>query len=228
MLKTIIITILCFSLNISLSQQKEGQIMFSVRPDFSGMTGGAFGYKLPTSSDLILYGGIDYLHLGSTVKTSTDYENIPYDPPNGSLREASLSVYNFYIGGKYFATEIDMIKSYFLFEISKPFISGTYEVNGKEDKDVQNALDGLSFFGFKGGYGAEYFFSKNFSLGGEFGLRMFLLNDTYTKENKVYDYVYNPNTGEYEWLHIGTEKNKTEVDLNISLTYALMTLNYYF
>ena len=219
-----VVIIVCTFVTMSYSQ--SSRYMFSVKPDFSGLSGGMFGMKLPNNEDIVLFGGIDYFHLGSTIKEKTTYSPSFFNEYS-SKTEVSLSVYNLYVGSKLFFQKTNDIKSYFVGEIAKPIVTGIVEQNGKEDELVQNTLDNLSIWGLKFGFGSEYFFSENFSLGGEFGLRVLIMDTQTEEEDSVSDYRYNPNTGEYEYVTY-TRTEKTDVDFNFSLTYSVLTLNYYF
>jgi hypothetical protein len=83
--------------------------------------------------------------------------------------------------------------------------------------------DILSFWGLDLGFGCEYFFSDNFSLGGEFGLRMLFDKIKYKNEDSWQS--GDPNSPYYQ-------REKETWDDNISLTFkitqAAFALNYYF
>ena len=209
-------------------ESSTGQFMFAVKPQLFGMSGGSFGYKLP--GDLVLFGGIDYLHLGVSTEISSTYLNVvgQYVPSSSSSKtEASFSVYNIYGAAKYFIVRKSSIRGYVLAEISKPIITVSVEENGKEDEDVKTLFDNLSIWGLKAAFGTEYFFSPNFSLGGEFGFRALLFGDEYTHDSPYYSYYYDPNTHQYTSVQ-ATRRTDTKIDLDFSLTYSTLTLNYYF
>ncbi|MCC7430689.1 hypothetical protein IT568_07595 [bacterium] len=83
---------------------------------------------------------------------------------------------------------------------------------GSEKLDPDALEDILSFWGITLGGGAEYFFSKNFSIGGEYGIRLLFNKIEYSKESEGYNYQ---------------EKWKSEVSANFQISYAVFTLNYY-
>lgn len=232
-MKQILMVLLMLSLCVSILSAQEdenesGQFTFSVKPELLGLAGGSFGYKFP--SDLVLLGGIDYFHLGSTIDVSTTYFNLagPYIPSSSSSEtEASLNVYNLYVAAKLFVVKKNAIKGYLMAEVSKPILNGSIEVNGKSDPDVESIFDNLSVWGLKGAFGTEYFFSDNFSLGGEFGLRVLLVSSTDSKETPYYTFYYDPNLGQYVTVQ-GTRRQETKVSFNFNLTYSTFTLNYYF
>ena len=67
------------------------------------------------------------------------------------------------------------------------------------------------------GFGMEYFFDENFSLGGEFGLRYLHLRykDSYNDE------IYNPNTGQDENVEI---KNRLQNEFQTHLFKNIVKL----
>ena len=69
------------------------------------------------------------------------------------------------------------------------------------------------------GFGVEYNFSENFSIGGEFGIRYFTGNYSESEDRTIND----PNTG----VPI-TYKKEMKGNVNFSPTYTKITLNYYF
>jgi hypothetical protein len=82
-------------------------------------------------------------------------------------------------------------------------------------------------WGLKAAFGSEYFFSENFSFGGEFGLRMLLVDTNMPQDSPYFVYNYDPGTGTYVFVQ-GTQRRETNIKFNFSLTYATFTLNYYF
>lgn len=84
---------------------------------------------------------------------------------------------------------------------------------------IINILTVYDYRQSKFGFGVEYFFDENFSLGGEFGLRYF--NFRYNDSNERE--IYNPNTGNYMDTEI-----KNDYSFNMSPTFSKISLNYYF
>ena len=123
------------------------------------------------------------------------------------------------IGVRAFFMNVEDLKPYFTGTFFKPFISAEVKQDGEIDQDVRDAVDNLSVWGFSLGFGTEYYFTKNFSVGGEFGVRFFM--GSFEQTDKVG--VYDPGSGNY----IETDRNYN-VDLNLQLTYSVVTLNYYF
>jgi len=84
-----------------------------------------------------------------------------------------------------------------------------------EAEDIAKEL--LSFFGIELAFGAEYFFTEKFSLGGEFGVRAimndFEVTDSYQQSGQ--DYIEND-----EW--------KNEMSIHFRMSYAVFNLNFYF
>lgn len=128
----------------------------------------------------------------------------------------TLFVLNFSV--KYFIKEVNNIKPYFSINICKPLFSAKAIYDGEEDKDLKDDLNAIKVWGGEIGFGTEYFFSDNFSLGGEFGLRYFYLKSKITYD----DQYYNPNLGYVDYKR---ESNSTYI---FRPTYSSLLLNYYF
>jgi hypothetical protein len=195
----------------------QSQFLFSVRPQLLGLNGAAFGYQFP--GNIAAFGGVDHMGIGATVESSTTLSISGYPPQSSSDKaEASLSLYNLFLGSKCFVITSGSAKGYVLGEISRPIVRFSVKSNGIEDATLKQLSDNLSIWGIKAGVGGEYFFSEDFSLGGEFGIRFFFVS-TGTEQTQ---------TGQYYGTYTYTARSKTDIDLDISLTYGLLTLNYYF
>lgn len=224
-MKNIIILLIAATLlysGILISQIEEtsiGQFTFGVKPEFLGISGGTFGYK--TENDIQIYFGLDYIRLGMSAKlTETKWDPYVYRLEDSHEKsDVSISLYNFLCGAKYCIIRKNDIKGYIMAEISKPIVT----IDQEEEAEIKEFTDKLSIWGFKAGFRTEYFFSKNFSLGGEFGLRYLLLNfeDTQKETRQVYD----PEIGGNRTV---TEKEILDITLNLGYTYSAISLNFYF
>jgi hypothetical protein len=233
MKKAVVVIFLLFALSIT----ALGQLVFSVKPGQT-LNGASFGIKL---GKLVLFGGLDYMRVSSTVEASGTEIDWTYNyqyisgqyvytygyelNPYSDKYEASLNIYSPTIGIKLLLGGPEKVDAYLTASVSKPIISGKASSNGKEE-DVQKYLDNLSVWGYQFGFGGEYFFSDNFSLGGEFGLRFF--STKYSQENTNTESVYvgSSQTGFHD-QEVET-KDKIDLGLNLGITYSLLTLNYYF
>ena len=128
------------------------------------------------------------------------------------------------VGIKYFRAPKRDLKSYLLAEgfIVIPTVEFKTTSDGetdeleKEDKDrIKDALD---FIGFTLGLGTEYYFSDQFSIGGEFGINWLLWDFKDEDSDKYYD------SADYNW----SEEYKYDLKGRLSGGFARMTLNYYF
>ncbi|MCX6121709.1 MAG: hypothetical protein NTX44_08830 [Ignavibacteriales bacterium] len=210
----------------------HAQLLFSVKP---GLTGNSaqFGIKL---GGLMAFGGLEYFRTATTTETSglryiyqysstypytTSYQLVPYS----DKYEASVNAYVPFVGAKVLlgGRESGKIGAYITGIIGKPFLSGKTVSNGIESESTKKFFDNLSAWMFLGGFGTEYFFSENFSIGGEFGLRVFLIN--YNEEANEPMSVYNSQTGTYQYYNA---QNKYKFDLGMGITYSTLVLNYYF
>lgn len=127
------------------------------------------------------------------------------------------------VGIKYFRAPKRDLKSYLLAEgfIVIPTVEFKTTRDGKTEKlekdDKKRIKDALDFIGFTLGLGTEYYFSDQFSIGGEFGINWLLWN--YSDEySDSYD---SPN---YDW----TDESKYDLKASLSGAFARMSLNYYF
>ncbi len=185
------------------------QFTFSVSPGLN-LNSTSFGYKV---NKAVPYFVFQFVHLG------LEFEDSGY--PDDDF-EGVVNLYIPNIGIKYLFAEKNKIKAYGNICFTKPIIGGKIKSDNADD-EFEEALDNLSLFGFQFGFGTEYFFDENFSLGGEFGFSfMHMKSETsYTKD----DYSYNPVTGEYEYSET---KETYTVKGNLNPTYSKIVFNYYF
>jgi len=93
------------------------------------------------------------------------------------------------------------------------------EVDGEEVDEVGETLKDINLFAGELGFGVEYFFDDNFSIGGEFGIRYLggKYDDSYT------DTFYNPDTN---------SDQETEIEetykVSTNPTFTKISLNFYF
>lgn len=187
-----------------------GQFSFGVSPGLN-LNSVYFGYKVGIAVPNI---GFQYMHIG------LKFDDSGY--PDGNF-EAKGNLFIPQIGCKVFVAQKNKVKAYAAFNIAKPILTGKITVDGEEDDEVKESLDNLSLLGMQFGVGAEYFFDDNFSVGGEFGLRMFhgKLKQSYTEEHWEYD----PETMETTYYET---QETIDVKANLNPTYSRISLNFYF
>ncbi len=208
---------LIFILTISLNL--NAQFSFGVSSGFQ-RNGGSFGYKYKKFVPQI---GLQLFHAGFTIdenglKNDTGTSKIiPYN----SQIKASATVFMPSLGLKYFFLESGKLKAYGIGSYSKVILS--VKAEDSEDPtindDVQKEIKNIRISGWQLGFGTEYFFDENFSIGGEFGLMGLTIKNKTERERILFD----PNTGDDVITTI-----KQNLKLNINPTYARMTLNFYF
>ena len=93
--------------------------------------------------------------------------------------------------------------------------------DGVDEKTKDAIKDALSFWGLSFGSGAEYFFSPNFSIGGEYGLRLIFNPVEYEEKDEDSD------TG-YDYTYRYIEKWQGEASIALKITYATVSINFYF
>ncbi len=206
-----------------IASQSFGQFTFGVSPGLK-LNSSYFGYNI--NSKIVPYIGFQFFNAKyNFTETGERYDyNIYAVVSYTDNIEISGNIFVPNLGVKYFAIQQNNLKAYFTANFSKPIISGKIELgdspsdNDFEDEFVKQ-IKAVSIWGGEFGFGCEYFFDKNFSVGGEFGFRnlKFKYNDTYNST------FYNPDTG--------TDQNTTITDnikINLSPTYSKITLNFYF
>jgi opacity protein-like surface antigen len=215
-------------------------LVFSMSPGQvvqSAQVGMSMGSLMP-------YVGLDLMGVSGKVKVNYTSSFGYYDEFNnfteGTLREsedikASAMLLIPHIGARfYFATEPLKPYVYTGFLKSLPFVSAKesysarlYDESGHllESQSSSSELTGdakdavthpLGFWGLNLGFGAEYPFSENFSLGGEYGLRWF---HTGSKS------AGSSGSGGDSFL---TDALDSEMTASLKLTTARIVLNYQF
>ncbi len=183
-----------------------GQFSFGVSPGLN-LNGAYFGYQV--NNRIVPFVGFQNLNVN--VSNSYDRYDMNYETGqlehNTNSEEFKMNILLPYIGVKYFFLSQNKIKAYASTIVTMPIATGKYEGNNTTNED--NIFENMSAFGAEFGFGAEYFFDESFSLGGEFGVRYFHFNQSYTRQYNGKD-----STDEYTY--------------NISPTYNKISLNYYF
>ncbi len=189
-LSILILTILIFASFKNFAQQ----FTFSLDPNIKA-TSGHLGFK---AKNFVFFLGAE--------NQKFDVYNIIRDPSMDLTTKyiSQEKMFILFFGTKIFFLETKSTKFYIkcslgpaMFRsklVKKHNISGVY-------------IEDFSLFQIKFGIGAEYFFSENFSFGGDIGGRTF----SGDKEMKIEDY------------------NQTrEIDIDLSEYYASLSLNFYF
>lgn len=201
-----------------LTNKSYGQFSFGVSPGI-GLNSAYFGYKI--NNKIVPFFG--FQHFNAKFKYEVSGQEYDYDLNRvvsfSEKNEFSGSLFIPNIGVKYFMKQQNKIQTYLSLSISKPLLSGKLKYDGEEDEDFKEVIKNINMWGGEIGFGMEYFFDENFSIGGEFGLRYFNLKykDTYESD------FYNPDTGDYQDTEI-----KNDYRINTSPTFSKISLNFYF
>ncbi len=203
---------------LSIPSSANAQVAFSVSPGL-GLNSAFVGYQV--NDRLLPFVSFQYASFGLSVsETGTDFnydsnkvENYEY---TGKLTGGILMPS---IGAKYYLANQNKLKSYGSVAITKPIVVAKLENDGEIDKEFEESVKSLSLIGGELGFGVEYFFDSNFSIGGEFGLRLITGNYQETYDTEYFD----PNTGDYV-------PSKTVISVNgrVTPTYTKFCLNFYF
>lgn len=213
-LKCMMAGLLCMSV-----ASTKAQFHFSISPGMQ-LNGALFGYKLkkcvPYIGFQMMGGSVNFTETGKKHDPNTgdviDYKD---------LYKASGAVYIPSLGCKYFFIETNKLKAYANLSVSKFLLSAKVEDSNDPAAtvDLKKALDNTRIYGAQLGFGTEYFFDGNFSIGGEFGFRMIHVN---FKEERT-ETISDPNTGNLiSYSRVSTSK------INFNPTYTKLSLNFYF
>ena len=137
--------------------------------------------------------------------------------PFSNVMKISGNIYIPTIGIKFFAIEQNKLKAYFNLSVAKPLIRAKVEDNGTEVDELNDILNEIKLFGGEFGFGIEYFFDNNFSLGGEFGIRY--MGGKYT--SSFQQDVYNG-------IDMQPEDFEDTYKFGLMPTYSKISLNFYF
>lgn len=163
------------------------QFSFGVAPGLNTNTA-YFGFKI---GSLVPY--VNFQYAGGSMKMES----------GGIESKTSVKLIMPGVGAKFFFATNNKIKAYANLNVVKPFVSGKDVYDGDEDPDFADMFKKVSVIGGGLGFGVEYFFDDNFSIGGEYGV-MYL-------------------TGNYD---------DSDADVKVTIgaipTYSKISLSYYF
>jgi len=193
------------------------QFCFGVSPGPT-FNSALFGYK---TGRVETYVGFQHAGLNMQSTVSSRRYNFSTSQMEDYSNEANISgaLVTPSIGMKFFFINQNKLKAYGNAMVSKPIVVGRYTYNGEADTLFNDVVASINLWSGEMGFGTEYFFDSQFSIGGEFGFRPVIARSTVSEEGKVYNY----NTGLYENVTTTYTNN-----VNFSPTYAKITLNFYF
>lgn len=203
---------------LAITTKSYSQFTFGVSTGL-GLKSADFGYKV--NNKIVPYIGFQFLNANfNSEQTGEEFDyNLNSVVSYSDQTEFSGSIFIPNVGVKYFIKQKNNLQAYLSLNFSKPIISGNLKFNGEENEEFSDQIKNISLWGSELGFGVEYFFDENFSLGGEFGLRYMHL-----KYANSYDTdFYNPNTGNYQNTVV-----ENTIKLSTNPTYSRISLNYYF
>jgi hypothetical protein len=197
----------------------QRKFAFGVKPGMTMQTS-YFGF---TAGNLLPYASMDLLWMTVNLEETSGG---PYDSNKESFKgKAFLLIPHFgsklYIHG---AGTPEGLRAYLNGDLYFSIPSVSIKEDGMEVDDEGQELieDVLSFWGFNLGFGTEYMFSEHFSIGGEYGFRIFF--DKIKQEGERSGYYYDPDYGYRSYQ----EKWEEELSLTLKMNYAVVALNFYF
>lgn len=214
--------ILLSFLTLFLTNELYSQFSFSASPGINSANT-RIGYHF--NKKMVPYVGFQYLSVNNQYESSQeelDYYSggiTTYSYDNAQ----SINIFLLNVGTKYFFVQKNKISGYANLNFMMPFATGKEMEDGKtlsgDDSYVEERIKNTKAWGAGIGFGTEYFFDENFSLGAEFGLKY--LSYKYEDSHDHFDYDYN--TGQEVTLeHSWSEK------IIVSPTYSRIYLSYYF
>jgi hypothetical protein len=179
--------ILLISVCLLFAIKGYSQFSFGVAPGLNTNTA-YFGIKL---GPIVPY--VNFQYLGGSLKMES----------GGIEDKYSVKLIMPGVGAKFFFITKNKIKGYANLNVVKPFVSGKYVYDGDEVTEFADMIKDVSLIGGSFGFGVEYFFDDNFSIGGEYGA-----------------------------MYIHGKYDNSDMDLKVNLgaipTYSKITLSYYF
>ena len=205
---------------IAIATFSYSQVTFSVSPGMV-FNGGTIGYKFGKFN---AYAGIQYF--GRSVEMTSKGKRynsqtgdiIDYDETN----KVSLKIYMPNVGIKYFLSETKKVRPYINAQFFIPIVKLDIDLANERyfnSAEYEKQINGIRMWAVQAGFGAEYFFDENFSLGGELGFRTFNLKMHTEEVRTIYDMQTNE---EIQY----TQTNY--INLGMSNVYSKISLNYYF
>jgi hypothetical protein len=211
-------SLLMIALFAFLASPVFGQFYFSASPGIN-LNGASFGYKI---GKLVPYAGLQMIHANFKMdNTDYDWDGAQWDRYTYSL-DVTGNIFIPTVGAKYFFIEQNKLKAYGNLSLYKPIIKikasaiddGVAVQNF--DTEVKDMVDKIKLFGGSLGFGVEYFFDDNFSLGGEFGIRY--MKNKFSMED-----------GDEQGSSATDIRNDVrDFNLNVIPTYTKVSLNFYF
>ncbi len=216
----------------AVASAKNGGFVFGVKPSATVQTS-YFGLE---RGKFVFYGGLDLLAM-SAKQTGHDVNWYSYSG-NESRTERDFE----YSGsatliaprlGVKCRLSSHTLRPYLFADLFKvfPFVSIKDEVDTRQyengvlshtdhysgyNKETESMVkDILGVWGFNLGFGSEYYFSENFSVGGEYVFRLFATSADYKGEDGTAESGYRQT-----W--------KDELSGSLKMSYAAIVLNYYF
>lgn len=208
-----LVTLLC----LGAANESKAQFAFTVNPGLN-YNGATFGFK---TGNFVPYLGLAYMAgRGSYTSEGTQWNNTTMameDYKNENVFSGQLLVPT--LGAKYYFVDAGNLKAYGNLNITKPIFTAKREYNGTPDQSLEDYIKGVSIWGGELGFGAEYYFAPQFSIGGEFGIRAIRAKYQETHD----DQIFNPLTG-FNEAHAHTTTSKGM----LAPTYARISLNFFF
>lgn len=210
--------LLFISFCVILSTSAKAQFTFGISPGIS-FNSAYFGYKV--NKNILPFAGLQFGNLSYNFTESGIRNDM-----NGNLEEYNsktelkAGIYIINLGAKHYFKPTNKLKPYTLLNIAKPILSGKFTDEDAEfEKEVNDQFKNIKLWGGEVGFGTEYMFDENFSIGGEFGIRHLNVNIKNTRTDEVFD----PVSGNSKDVEI-----VTDIKTRFNPTFTRFSLNFYF
>ncbi len=213
-MKKIVMAIIVVALSYT-ATVAETKFQFGVKPGFGNLNSGYFGADF---GKLSLLGGVQAGMINVTETRTTSYtysDDSMEDRTNTRDHKQSLQLYNVFVGTNIDLFRVNDVQTYLSAVVSKPIALVKEERidSNEEDYSSDDELGDLSIWGGQLGFGSQYYFTENFSLGGEFGLQYYIFS--------------NETSSDFDNGNL-VEKYSREFNMGAGLTYSTLVLNFYF
>lgn len=207
----LLIILLCFSYS---PVSGEG-LVFGIK---SGMGIQSSYLGINQGNQLTLMGGLDLVKIGGEMTREEETKDGYHYKDSIDSVEFSVRAFVPYGGLKHYIKKIEekVVSPYLFGAVFKCFPKADFGDDEEMEKTIEDVLD---FWGIIFAGGAEYYFSPSFSIGGEFGIRLFFVSSKHEERDRYYDY--------YEKRYIETVET-VKIDSRMDVTYTAITLNYRF
>lgn len=213
-IQKILLAVIIALTSANIFAQCPGKYGMSIQPGQLSNTA-TFSYR---TGHFQPYAGIQMMNLGASLNSEWQEFN-----SSGRLVDAfdrtslNLRIFIPQIGCRYNFKSSEQFTLFANAGLSTVMMRGNSSA-GVTQPTMSDVLKNNKIFGAQAGFGAEYFFNKHFSIGGEYGIRTMQIRNTTTYNNDIMD----PTSG--DWV---TSKRTESVKFVMTPTFAKLFFSFY-